>query len=158
MPFLTLKISGADTRGKKVIETIKIFNYMKVISTKVHGVLDYAVSLLLIASPWLVGYYRGGTETWVAIIIGLASIAYSLITDYELGATKALSMSLHLSLDFFGGLFLMLSPWLLGFYNHIFEPHLLLGLFMLTVVAFSKSKVKRQVKVQRTGAIRHAHS
>lgn len=131
---------------------------MKVISTKVHGVLDYAVSLLLIASPWLVGYYRGGAETWVAVFIGLISLAYSLITDYEWGATRVLSMSAHLGLDFIGGLFLMLSPWLLGFYNHIFEPHMLLGLFMLTVVAFSKSKVKRLVKVHRSGVMRHAHS
>jgi hypothetical protein len=138
--------------GKKTI------NKMKVISTRVHGVLDYAVSLLLIASPWLVGYYRGGAETWVAVIIGLTSVAYSLITDYEMGAARLLSMSAHLGLDFMGGLFLMLSPWLLGFYNHIFEPHLLLGLFELTVVAFSKSKVRRPVKVQRAGIIRHAHT
>jgi hypothetical protein len=69
-------------------------------------------------------------------------------------------MHAHLGLDFAGGLFLMLSPWILGFYNHIFEPHLLLGLFTLTSVAFSKSKVKRnvKVKVQRARTMRPAHT
>ncbi len=38
---------------------------MRSIPTRVHGVLDYLVGLLLIGAPWLLGFERGGAETWV---------------------------------------------------------------------------------------------
>lgn len=56
---------------------------MQIISTKAHGVLDYLMGILLIASPWLFNFNRGGDETWIPVILGSAIILYSLFTDYE---------------------------------------------------------------------------
>jgi hypothetical protein len=101
---------------------------MRFISTRVHGYLDYLMGALLIVAPWLLDFNRGGAETWVPVILGAGVIAYSLMTDYELGAVKALSMRTHLWLDGMGGALLAASPWLFGFDEYVWAPHLILGL------------------------------
>ena len=102
---------------------------MKLLATKVHGYLDYLVGALLIAAPWIFGFARGGAETWVPVILGASAILYSLFTDYELGVTSGISMRTHLVLDFFNGLLLALSPWIFGFADYVYVPHLVLGIF-----------------------------
>jgi hypothetical protein len=102
---------------------------MRMISTKVHGYLDYAVGALLIAAPWLLGFAEGGAETWVPVILGAGAILYSLMTDYELGVARGISMGTHLTLDMMSGFLLAASPWLFGFADVVYVPHLLLGIF-----------------------------
>lgn len=101
---------------------------MRFLSTKVHGVLDYLVGILLIAAPWLLNFARGGAETWVPVILGAGAVIYSLMTDYELGVFRTISMDTHLALDLWSGIMLASSPWLFGFYDSIYMPHLILGI------------------------------
>ena len=102
---------------------------MRFLPTRVHGYLDYIVGALLIAAPWLFDFAAGGAETWVPVILGAAAILYSLLTDYELGLSKTISMRTHLMLDLLSGIVLAASPWLFGFADYIWEPHLIFGLF-----------------------------
>lgn len=108
---------------------------MRFIPTRVHGVLDYLVGILIAASPWLFGFAAGGAETWVPVIVGLGALVYSLFTDYELGLVRRIPMSTHLSLDFAAGVILAISPWLFGFADLVWEPHLLFGLFEILAAA-----------------------
>ena len=85
---------------------------MRFIPTRVHGLLDYLVGLLLIAAPWVFNFARGGAETWVPVALGAGALLYSLFTDYELGLVKRLPMGTHLTLDLLSGLLLAASPWL----------------------------------------------
>src|SRR6185312_8744293 len=62
---------------------------MRFIPTKFHAPLDY--------------------------IVGAALIAYSLITNYELGVWKLAPMAVHNLIDVAAGALLALSPWLFGF-------------------------------------------
>ena len=101
---------------------------MRFIPTNLHGIADYVIGLLLIVAPWLFGFYAGGAESWVPIVLGAGVILYSLGTNYELGAVKALSMPAHLGLDVIGGALLAVSPWLFGFADLIVWPHVLVGL------------------------------
>jgi hypothetical protein len=101
---------------------------MQVIPTRVHGVLDYLVGALLIAAPWLFDFQRGGAETWVPVVLGVAAMLYSLLTDYEMGAFRMLPMPTHLALDMGNGVLLAVSPWLFGFSDRIWQPHLVIGL------------------------------
>lgn len=101
---------------------------MRFIGTKTHGYLDYIMGLLLIAAPWLFDFAAGGAETWIPVILGLSMIVLALMTDYELGATHTVSMRTHLTIDFLSGAFLAVSPWLFGFADYIWEPHLILGI------------------------------
>jgi len=101
---------------------------MRFLSTKTHGIMDYLMGLLLIAAPWLLGFAEGGAETWVPVTIGVATLVMSLLTNYELGLVKTLPMSLHLTIDLLSGLLLAASPWLFGFADRVYLPHLILGL------------------------------
>lgn len=100
---------------------------MRIISTHTHGMIDYIVGVILILAPWLLGFAAGGAETWVPVIIGSAVILYSLITDYEMGISRQISMDTHLTLDAILGIILAVSPWLFGFALLIWVPHLILG-------------------------------
>lgn len=102
---------------------------MRFIPTRVHGLLDYAVGALLIVAPWLFGFAYGGAETWLPVLLGAGALLYSLLTNYELGVFRVLSMGTHLGLDAVSGLLLAVSPWLFGFSDVVFWPHLILGIF-----------------------------
>ena len=101
---------------------------MRFIPTRVHGFMDYSMGVLLMAAPWLFGFARGGAETWVPVILGAGVILYSLLTDYELGLVRKLSMPAHLLLDALGGILLAASPWLFGFSDWVWVPHVIFGL------------------------------
>src|SRR5215213_2483256 len=102
---------------------------MRFISTQVHGVLDYLVGVLLIAVPWILGFDGTGAAQWVPVILGVAAIIYSLLTRYELGMARVIPMSVHLWLDALSGLLLAASPWLFGFSDIVWVPHVVVGLF-----------------------------
>lgn len=110
---------------------------MRLIPTKVHGVIDYVVSLLLIAAPWLFGFARGGAETWVPVALGLGAAAYSLCTRYECGVLPLIPMPVHLMLDAGSGALLAASPWLFGFADYVWLPHLAVGLMEIGAAATS---------------------
>ncbi|HEX2100393.1 MAG TPA: SPW repeat protein [Candidatus Synoicihabitans sp.] len=113
---------------------------MKIISSKTHGILDYVVGVLLIAAPFVFGFATGGPAQWVPIILGLGTIAYSLLTRYELGAIRVLPFGTHLLIDAASGVFLLASPWLFGFADQVRAPHVIVGLLELAVVAMSQTQ------------------
>jgi hypothetical protein len=104
---------------------------MRFISTKMHGVLDYVVGVLLIAAPWLFNFNDGTAAQWVPVIIGLAVILMSVMTNYEAGMMKTIPMSTHLTMDVVVGIFLAASPWLFGFADQVYLPHLIVGLLSI---------------------------
>jgi hypothetical protein len=110
---------------------------MKILSTKAHGVLDYLMGVLLLAAPWLFDFAQGGAETWVPVILGASTILYSLFTNYEMGVSRQISMRTHLTLDTISGFFLAASPWIFGFNEIVYLPHVILGLVELAVVAMT---------------------
>ncbi len=100
---------------------------MRFISTRVHGMLDYPVSLVLIFSPWIFGL-PAGPASQVPFWIGIGGLLSSLMTQYELGLVKVIPMSAHLALDVITGIILAISPWAFGFATAVYLPHLILGL------------------------------
>lgn len=121
---------------------------MRIISTKTHGYLDYTVGILLIVAPWLFDFYRGGAESWVPIILGAGTIIYSLLTDYELGASRTLSMKTHLTMDVIAGIFLAASPWIFQFSEYVFWPHLIVGIAEIGAALMTETVPRH--KVERT--------
>lgn len=121
----------------------------KPITTKVHGMLDYSVGVLLLFAPNLFGF-ADGAVAWVPRIIGIVVILQSLFTRYELGAVKALPMPMHLMNDYIVGVFLAASPWLFGFYRleqRMWLPHVIVGAAVLLVTALTR-KIPRHVELQ----------
>jgi uncharacterized membrane protein len=101
---------------------------MRFLSTKIHGVLDYLSGVLFIASPWLFGFNNGGAAQWLPVAAGASILLLSLFTEYELGVMKGVKMSTHLTIDVVVGLLLAVSPWLAGFWEVVYLPHLIFGL------------------------------
>lgn len=97
------------------------------LTTRMHGYMDYLMGGLLILLPFILNF-PGGAATAVPVVLGAGVIMYSLITDYELGLLKILAMRTHLFIDLLGGVFLAVSPWLFGFADEVFWPFLILGI------------------------------
>jgi hypothetical protein len=114
---------------------------MRFVSTGFHGVIDYLTALVLIASPWLFGFK--GYDLFasaVPITVGSVMLCYSMFTSYELGFTRSgLSMRAHLWLDAIAGIFLMVSPWALGFADDVSRPHLIIGASELLFALITKN-------------------
>ena len=101
---------------------------MRIISTRTHGVLDYVVGALLLIVPYILGFADGTAAQWVPQFLGLVAIGGALMTDYELGVMRVIPMPVHLMIDIGSGALLALSPWLFGFSDRVFWPHLLVGI------------------------------
>jgi hypothetical protein len=111
------------------------------LSRRTHGVLDYVVGLILILAPRLLGFNDGTAAQYVPMTLGFAALIYSAFTNYELGLFKVLPFRAHLTLDGVHGLFLALSPWLFGFADRVWIPHVVLGVAELGVVLLTRASV-----------------
>jgi hypothetical protein len=69
---------------------------MALISTKIHGVLDYVGGLGSLAAPKLIGDRRAATLMGIS---GAGMLTTSALTDYELGVRRAIPMRVHLLID-----------------------------------------------------------
>ena len=79
---------------------------MRFIPTRIHGVLDYLYSALLLLAPWLFGFADGGVLHWASMLAGAGTLVVSLLTDYELSLRRWIYLPTHLALDVAAGLFL----------------------------------------------------
>ena len=103
---------------------------MRFIPTRYHAPLDYIVGVTLIAAPWIFQFSGHTAATVVPIVLGVGLIAYSLVTDYELGVWKVVPMALHNLIDIVAGSLLAASPWIFGFADqsaNVWVPHLVVG-------------------------------
>jgi hypothetical protein len=120
----------------------KILNKRRryMISTFVHGIIDYVYAVLLIASPWLFHFNTIGAQTYVVDIVAATILTYSMFTKYQLSLSKSIPMKIHIVLDGLLSIFLVASPWLFHFADKIYLPHVLFGVAGLVVVLLSSSK------------------
>ena len=125
---------------------------MRFLGTRIHGVLDYVVALVLITAPWALGYSFKGAETWVPVLLGAFTAVYSLMTDYEMGASRVISMRTHLLLDLLSGVLLAASPWLFNFHEYVYLPHVVLGITEIVVSLITKTHPLNEKQVHSATA------
>jgi hypothetical protein len=111
----------------------------QVISTRMHGIEDYMLVVILLAAPYILGFADRTAAQYVPMIIGLVIFGTSLFTRYELGAFRIIPMPMHLTLDAGAAVILAASPWIFGFANRVYLPHLVLGVVELVVVMLSQT-------------------
>lgn len=122
---------------------------MRMIGTRIHGLLDYLMGIGLIGVPLLLNLATDGIETWVPALVGLLIIGYSLFTNYELGIWKNISVRTHLWLDLCAGLILCLSPWIFGFSHFVWIPHFLLGIIIICITIVTKPQASERYRDKR---------
>lgn len=113
---------------------------MKFLDTKIHGYLDYLIGLSLLFVPSLFGLEANTVQNLIFYISAIFTIFLSLHTDYEAGIYKLLPMETHIYIEILSGLFLALSPWILGFAANVFLPHLLFGGLILFLALATKAQ------------------
>ena len=111
---------------------------MKFIEPRIHGFIDYFVGIMLIGAPVLFKF-ENTVEVFIPAFFGLVEITYSFFTRYEFGLFPAISMRKHLRLDMMIGALIALSPWIFGFADYIWQPHVLLGSFQMLIALFTKT-------------------
>jgi hypothetical protein len=110
---------------------------MALISTKMHGALDYLTAGTLVALPRMLGWDKSVTSVMTNAAIG--TVAYSLLTRYELGLVKVLPMKGHLALDAMSGALFCGAPLLFPDEGTDVKGLLVgLGIFELVVTALTQ--------------------
>jgi hypothetical protein len=112
---------------------------MIALPTRLHARIDFGIALVAIACPWLFGFSASILATAASVAAGVVLVAYALLTDYEMGIARALQTTLHLWCDGVLGLLLAISPWLLGFDQTAWIPHLVLGVALILLAFFSET-------------------
>ena len=115
------------------------------IDTRTHGIIDYVTGALLIVAPYLFGFATGGIEQWLPQLLGAMTILMSLLTRYELSVAKVIPLKTHLAVDMVSGALLAVSPWLFGFADLIWWPHLLVGVMEIIVPLMTNRKTRAQI-------------
>ena len=103
---------------------------MHLITTKLHGVLDYMTVGMLVALPRALRW----PTTLKTLMTGMAVsvFGYSLLTRYELGLFRRLPMPTHLRLDFFSAVMTLALALMFRTRSRTAGPVLLgMGLFEL---------------------------
>jgi hypothetical protein len=112
---------------------------MKFISPKVHGVLDYAVAIVLLGAPL---FLRFSDESLAAAVIavcaGIGLVVYSLLTDYSAGLRAVIPFRLHLVFDASAAVAFLVAPFVLGFVGTVRAFYLVIGIAVLVVVACTR--------------------
>ncbi len=86
---------------------------MKLISTKVHAVIDYLCAGIMVSSSLL--FNLNTMENYILLISGIITIVYSALTNYEFSALHFIRLNKHFQMDILSGLGLILAPWFFSF-------------------------------------------
>jgi hypothetical protein len=84
------------------------------ISRFVHGVIEYAAGVLLIAAPFLFDF-QDGAATAVSIIAGVVAFVIAASTEGASSMIDSIPISVHVLLDFVFAAVLLASPFLFTF-------------------------------------------
>jgi hypothetical protein len=86
---------------------------MKILSPKVHGILDYAVVAAFALAPTVLGL--SGLPAFISYALAVVHLLLTLVTAFPLGVVKIVPLQLHGKIEFIVSIALVALPWILGF-------------------------------------------
>jgi len=111
---------------------------MKFISTKAHGILDYLTGILLTVVPLIYLRDAPSAAVYTLAAAGVIILIMSFFTNYEFGAIRKISIINHQMADKSIGVALAISPWIFGFDDVVYGPHMIMGFICMAVPTFTK--------------------
>ena len=86
---------------------------MKILNSKIHGILDYAVVVAFAVAPAVVGL--AGLPATISYALAAIHLLLTLVTAFPLGVAKIVPLRVHGAIEFVVSLALVALPWLLNF-------------------------------------------
>lgn len=80
----------------------------------VHVLIEYAVGVLTIVSPFLLSFADDAAKI-VAVLIGAGILVLAVVSDAPTGLARTLPAASHVVLDYVLGLLLIVVPFVFGF-------------------------------------------
>lgn len=114
---------------------------MKIISPRLHGVLDYLTVLTCLLAPSLFEFSR--TPATISYALGVSYLLISLLTDYPLAAKRLIPFSIHGLVELVSAPLLFGAPWLLGFASEERARNFFVALALVTLVVWALTDFKR---------------
>lgn len=105
---------------------------MKLINSKIHGILDYVLVFMLSVTPFIFNFEEESIHCRLLMVTGLLLLLTSLLTDFEFFLVKIFTFKTHLFLDILLGVFLSTSPLFFNLSGFSVIPHVTLGLLIIT--------------------------
>ncbi len=114
------------------------------ISTRMHGVLDYLSTAGMVALSRRPGW--GGGPRQVLTADGTAALLYSILTRYQFGLLHIIPMSVHLTLDAAGGAVLCVAGLQSDNGKAVRAGLISLGLFEIAVAFLTEVEVPIEIQ------------
>jgi hypothetical protein len=98
-----------------------------------HGIIDYALAILLIAGPSIAGF-AGTKATW-AYIFGGVLLAMAILTRYPLGIIRIVGLGTHGFIELLLAICVFAAPWYGNFTGGVTSPRFYwtMGLMMIVL-------------------------
>jgi hypothetical protein len=98
-----------------------------------HGIIDYALAILLAAGPSLMGF-NGRQATW-AYLFAAVLLALAVCTRYPLGIVKVVGLAIHGFVELLLAFSLITAPWFGNFERGVLSRnfYVTVGLLMLVL-------------------------
>jgi hypothetical protein len=85
---------------------------MRILSPKIHGVIDYVTVLGLVLAAALFGH--GGISTMLAYALAGIHLVMTVLTAFPLGLIKVIPFKVHGMVELVVGIALVVLPWVLS--------------------------------------------
>lgn len=116
------------------------------ISTKFYGVMNYLIAVALMLAPWFIPasngqpFFRiGGASLFLPLLIGWVQLIMAFFSANPHGVIKQFPMQMHHFQDVLTGSFLFASPFVYGFSDKIWWPHVLFGALLMIMGIFTRN-------------------
>jgi hypothetical protein len=98
-----------------------------------HGILDYALGILLLAAPSVVGF--AGIQAKWSYIFGGVLLVMAILTRYPLGIIKVVGLGIHGFVELLLAICLIAAPWYGNFARGVLSRnfYVMLGVLMLAL-------------------------
>jgi len=104
------------------------------ISPTFFGYFNYLLAIVTMASPWLFCsvdgtpfIHIGGASLFFPLMFGWFQLLMAIFSNSKAGIIGVFPIQMHCTLDTLTGFVLLTTPWLYGFHDRVFLPHLILG-------------------------------
>ena len=124
----------------------------RIITSRVHGLLDYMSAIVLILAPSVLEFNEVSPYAyWLSVIAGVILILYSLMTDYDFSIGMLIPLKTHLVIDFSAGVLFILWPFIFDFTGLALAYYLVMGFGILLVVGLTQSDEESQLNQSAKG-------